>query len=473
LTAGGEYFTIGGYKKEYHSVLLCIHEEISRRRGEMMIVEFRTGNFRSFNRPVTLSMLAAKPVKEFEDSNVITLDRCQLLRCAAVYGANASGKSNLLNAIAIMRWIVINSSKEGQAQETINVNPFRLDVSTEGQASLFEITFLIDGLRYRYGFEADRKSIQREWLFKTQRVKETPLFLRERDGIEVSRPFAEGRGLEERTRDNALFLSVVANFNGKTATKIVEWFQSLRMIHGLYERQYATDSIEMLQNDSRRTEFVEFIRRADLGVIDIILKEKDFDASTSVKFLSDEGRKLFLRDFAQAKKMSISTVHNKYNGTEVIGTALMDFNDDESEGTRKFFRLVGPVLQSLHDGAVVIADELEAKLHPLLTRAIVRLFLSAKTNPNNAQLIFATHDTNLLRHLQLRRDQVWFTEKTQQEATDLYSLAEIRLPKGTKVRKDASFDQDYIRGKYGAVPYLGDLDVLIEEMISGKAGKTD
>ena len=438
-----------------------------------MLIEFRTGNYLSFKKPVTLSLLAANPVKEHEDTNVIPLDRYRLLRSAAVYGANASGKSNLLNALVFMRWFVISSSKEGQAQEAIGVDPFRLDVATESKPSLLETTFLLNGLRYRYGFEADRKRIHREWLLKAERIKETPLFLREDDGIEVMRGFAEGRGIEERTRENALFLSVVANFNGQTAMKIVEWFQDLRAIHGLHEGQYAPVSIEMLKDDEQRPDFVEFIRRADLGVRDLLIKEEDFDTSQALQYLTEEGRKRFLRDFAEAKTVSINTVHNKYSDTDIVGTALMDFDDDESEGTRKFLRLAGPMLQALKEGAVVIADELEAKLHPLLTRALVRLFLSKKTNPNNAQLVFTTHDTNLLRHLNLRRDQVWFTEKTQQEATDLYSLAEIRLPKGTKVRKDASFDRDYVRGKYGAVPYLGDFEALVEEMISGQTRQAD
>lgn len=435
-----------------------------------MIIQFRVGNHLSFKQPVTLSLLAANPVKEHEESNVIHIGRYRLLRSAAIYGANASGKSNLLNALAFMRWFVISSSKESQSQESIAVDPFRLDVSTENKPSLFEITFLIDGRKYRYGFESNQNSIQREWLFEAKRVKETPLFLREGEGIDVDSLFDEGKGLEERTRDNALFLSVVANFNGKISMKIIEWFQNVRIIHGLYDGQYAHLGIEMLSDESHRKELIEFIRRADLGILDFVVKEEDFDTA-ALNLLSDEVRKRLVADFAKAKRVSISTVHNKYNGTQVIGTALMDFDVDESEGTRKFFRLAGPILQALREGAVVIADELEAKLHPLLTRAIVRLFLSPKTNPKNAQLIFVTHDTHLLRNLHLRRDQVWFTEKTQQAATDLFSLAEIRLPKGTKVRKDASFDRDYIRGKYGAIPYLGDFDVLIEEMVNGETNK--
>jgi len=438
-----------------------------------MIIQFRTGNYLSFNQPVNLSLLASSKVRELEENNIIHTDRYNLLRCAAIYGANASGKSNLLNALVFMRRFVINSSKDSQAKEPIGVDPFRLDVSTEKQPSFFEITILLDGYKYRYGFESDQNFIHREWLFQAKRIKETPLFLREDEVIDVDSSFGEGKGLEVKTRDNALFLSVVANFNGELSMRILEWFQNLRSIHGLYAGQYAHYGIEMLSNESDRKELIDFIRRADLGVQDFVVKEEDIDTSGAFRFITDEGRKKLPADLFTAKRVSISTVHNKYDGTKVFGTELMDFEKDESEGTRKFFRLAGPILQALREGAVVVADELEAKLHPLLTRAIVRLFLSPKTNPKNAQLIFATHDTHLLRDLHLRRDQIWFTEKTQQEATDLFSLAEIILPKGTKVRNDASYDKDYIQGKYGAIPYLGDFYALVEEMVNGETSKAD
>lgn len=151
----------------------------------------------------------------------------------------------------------------------------------------------------------------------------------------------------------------------------------------------------------------------------------------------------------------------------------MKFEEEESAGTQKFFRLAGPILESLAKGSILIVDELEAKLHPLLTRMIVRLYHSDASNPNGAQLIFATHDTNLLEHVQFRRDQIWFAEKDQQQATDLYSLAEIKIARedgsDQKIRKDARYEKDYFKGKYGAIPYLGEFEKLLvnEESIHG------
>jgi len=165
-------------------------------------------------------------------------------------------------------------------------------------------------------------------------------------------------------------------------------------------------------------------------------------------------------------RVSLTSIHQKYANGRPESLVSMKFETEESEGTQKFFRLAGPILKSLGQGSILVVDELEAKLHPLLTRMIVRLFHSEVSNPNGAQLIFATHDTNLLAHVKFRRDQIWFTEKDQQQATDLYSLAEIKVSRedgpDRKVRKDARYERDYFKGKYGAIPYLGDFELLLD-----------
>ncbi len=153
----------------------------------------------------------------------------------------------------------------------------------------------------------------------------------------------------------------------------------------------------------------------------------------------------------------VSTLHRRYDGDPPGGSlAVLDLDTHESEGTKKLFALAGPILKVLRDGSVFIIDELDARLHPLLTEAIIRLFNSNETNPNNAQLVFTTHDTNLLTNKLFRRDQIWFTEKNKVGATDLYSLAEF------KVRNDASYEKDYIAGRYGAIPFIGGLQRLVE-----------
>lgn len=427
-----------------------------------MLIEFEVGNYLSFKAPVRLSMLAANPIKDFMQENTFEAGRYRLLKSAVIYGANASGKSNLLAAMAFMRWFVLNSSKEMQIEENIRVTQFKLDATTENAPSHFEICFLQNGQRYRYGFEADGKAIKKEWLFCTKKIKEVALFLRENDGIEVRKDFSEGKGLEEKTRNNALFLSVVAQFNGEIAGNILKWFRGFRTLHGLYDQQYEKFTVSLMQHEVARPMLVELIRRADMGIEDMIVNEIPIDDEMQKQQPNDLQRKVL-----NAKKYNIFSVHQKFRDGVKEGEETFDFLKEESEGTKKFFRIAGPLLDCLVNGYVVVIDELDAKLHPLLTKAAVRLFNSADSNPRNAQLIFATHDTNLLNDGKLRRDQIWFTEKTRLAATDLYSLAEIKLPKGVKVRKDAALEKNYIQGRYGAIPFIGDLAELFKEADDG------
>lgn len=427
-----------------------------------MLIEFQVENYLSFRDPVALSMLASNKISEHKDENIIPHKRTPLLKTAVIYGANASGKSNLLNSLVFMRGFVINSSKEGQTGEPINIKPFKLDVASLEQPSRFEVVFLLDEVRYRYGFEATREMVVKEWLFKAPKIAEKALFLRDGEDIDVSQEFTEGKRLEENTRSNALFLSVVANLNGKLSGQIIEWFRSINFVHGLHERGHTLFSTSMLKDVECQDRLMDFIRKADFGIKDILVTDKKIDVSKEYPHLTEIERQVLTSRYQIDKRTSLHSVHNRYKDDQIFDTVTMDFEEEESEGTRKFFALIGPVLDCLNKGSILVADEMESKMHPLLTRMIVRLFHSSKTNPKNAQLIFATHDTNLLQNINFRRDQIWFTEKTQQQATDLYSLAEIKLAKGA-VRKDASYEKDYFRGRYGAVPYLGEFEELLME----------
>lgn len=429
-----------------------------------MLIEFKIENYLSYRDAKTLSMVASGQISEYSETNVISSERTSLLKSAVIYGANASGKSNLLDAMAYMRWFIINSSKEGQADEPIDVSPFKLDTATENKPSRFEVVFLMNGIRYRYGFQADRKIVVTEWLFEAKKEKEKPLFLREGNGIDVRDGFSEGKDLESKTRDNALFLSVAANFNGELSGNMIKWFRNMSLAHGLHERRYAQVATNMLQDESQKEKLVGLIRRADLGIEDIIANEEELDLSGLRGTLTEKAFQEFTLNMPK-NKIALTSVHKKFSKGAPAGFASMNFEKEESAGTQKFLRLAGPILESLEKGSLLIVDELEAKLHPLLTRMIVRLYHSAASNPNDAQLIFATHDTNLLEHVKFRRDQIWFAEKDQQQATDLYSLAEIKIAReegpDQKIRKDARYEKDYFKGKYGAVPYLGEFEKLL------------
>jgi uncharacterized protein len=424
-----------------------------------MLIDFEVGNYLSFKNPVRFSMVAANPIKEFVEENTFQAGPFHLLKSAAIYGANASGKSNLLRAMGFVRTFVLNSATGTQIGDEIRVTPFKFDVATENVPSHFELCFLIDNLRYRYGFEVSKKSVEKEWLFSAEKQKDKSLFLRWGDQIEITEDFKEGVGLEDKTRNNALFLSVVAQFNGETATKIFKWFRGFRDLHGLRDETYERFTASLLQKGESRRQLLNLIRGADVGIEDLFENEltneelpKSEQQDTAIK----------LRRFLQ-RPPRISSVHGKFEAGVKKGFVNLDFSSEESEGTKKLFHIAGPILDCLDNGYTVCIDELDAKLHPLLTKAIVSLFNSSKANPRNAQLIFATHDTNLLQSANLRRDQIWFVEKDREAATDLYSLAEFKLPDGTKVRNDAGIEKNYIRGRYGAVPFLEELNKLTKE----------
>ena len=440
-----------------------------------MLIEFSVNNFLSFNEAVTLSMVAANPVKEHREDNVFLANRYHLLKSAVIYGANASGKSNLLKAMRFMKWFVLNSSKESQADEPINVTPFKLNPATKNKPSLFEIVFLNNGAKYRYGFQVDKNRITAEWLFRANKVKEFPLFLRQDDGIEVMRIFKEGKGLEIKTRDNALFLSVCAQFNGEISIQLMRWFRTnFNHISGITDREYAGFTVDMLMKNRYREKIVDFLKIADVGIDDVkIVKIKESSYFREFKKLfeklTDEEQKKFLEKSPPeepeiSKKLESSeliTKHTIYDSKKkAAGVEYFDFDKEESEGTKKYLRLAGPIIDTLLRGAILIVDELDARLHPSLTRAIVKLFNSKETNANNAQLIFATHDTNILSSEMFRRDQIWFTEKKNDQSTDLYSLVEFKLANG-KVRNDASLEKNYLRGRYGAIPVLGNFKEVV------------
>ena len=415
-----------------------------------MLIEFTIGNFRSFNKKKTLSMLASS-IHELEDTNVFKTHKHKLLKSAAVYGANSSGKSNLIRALNWMKNFVLKSSKDTQISERINIEPFRLSTECERQPSFFEVLFIINDTLYKYGFEVDYEKVHSEWLFKTPntiKARETMLFTRETDRINVGSQFIESNGLQDKTRPNSLFLSVVAQFNGTISGQVVQWFLNLKPVSGLDDTGIIQYTIAKLMEESKAEKIRSFLTPFDLGFENIFAKEIPIEKIKFPQKISDMQKESLFRDY---KGLAfIITSHSKYsNETKAVAKENFSLAENESAGTQKIVALSAPLVDILENGYILAIDELDARLHPLLTRQIIKMFNSVEYNRKNAQLIFATHDTNLLSNKYFRRDQIWFTEKNQFEATDLYSLAEI------KVRNDASFEKDYILGKYGAIPFIG------------------
>jgi AAA15 family ATPase/GTPase len=425
-----------------------------------MIIEFTVGNFLSFKENKTLS-LEATSITEYKEST-FKAGKYKLLKSAVLYGANSSGKSNFIKGMSTMKRIVMTSVEKTSASK-FEIVPFLLNTNTENKPSYFELVFLINNTRYRYGFEIDNKSVHGEWLFKLVDDTEVPLFIREENGIGVAENFDEGTGLESKTRENALFLSVVDQFNGEIAGSIISWFNDWETISGLSHDNYRGVTFALLDKKKSKERLLDFFKDLDLGFEQLKFRKEKFQERFLPNDLPSEMLDDIINDLQGKTIARISTVHKKFdkNGNQV-GLRDFDLRYQESSGTNKVIDISGPIFDTLLGGGVLVIDELDAKLHPLMTAAITNLFNSPEYNTNNAQLIFATHDTNLLSYGRFRRDQIYFLEKDKYEASDLYSLIEYKEDgSNTKIRKDRSFEKDYINGRYGAIPFIGNFEELL------------
>lgn len=400
-----------------------------------MIIQFSTGNFLSFKEQSVLSLVAStlKDIQVSAEDILFNVGEAglTLMKSAVLYGANASGKSNFIKAFEFFKWYIINSSKDIQAGERVNVESFRLNALTADKPSYFEAIFCDEENQYRYGFEADNTLVHTEWLYQKgnkKRAKEVELFYREKDRFDIHPKFVVGKEVagKKMVRANALLLSVAAQFNDPIAVSIVGWLNDTIIISGSNDEKIWNTATLQLDDAKMKQRIIEFSRYADLGI-----------------------------DSIEKVDNTIISKHTQYDdeGNE-IKSVTFPFRKNESEGTIKYFSLAYPIIDALDNGKRLIIDEFDSKMHPLLTCRIIALFNSKETNPKNAQLIFTTHDTNLLSANIFRRDQIWFTQKDRYGATELYSLAEY------KVRNDASFEKDYLSGKYGAIPIIADLSRL-------------
>ena len=423
-----------------------------------MLIEFSVKNYLCFKDKVTLSMVAS-PDKEHED-HTFSVDNFneKLLKSIVIYGANASGKSNLFKAMNFMRTFVISSSKDRQVGEKTGTIPFKLSTVTDKEPSEFEVSFISKGTRYRYGFLIDKEKVHKEWLYYVPSKREAKLFERTGDKFNLSGVFKEGKGLQDKTRNNALFLSVAAQFNGEISTGIIKWFYDFRVASGL--NRIPPLSMKMMQ--SKYSGLINhFMKNADLNIEKISIQEQSLALSEFDNRMITSLRKRtpLIEDIKITNTMlELMFHHKKYNKqNEPVSTEKFTHNE-ESNGTAKLFKLAGPIIKTIFRNNVLVIDELDTSLHFLIILYILKLFHSSGNQA--AQLIFNCHNPRLLSNKIFRRDQIYFVEKDFYGASDLYSLYDFNEGDG-KVRKDASFDKDYLVGKYGAVPKTGNVEELL------------
>ena len=414
-----------------------------------MLVEFRVKNFRSLRDEQVLSLVASKD-NTLQQTHTITTGlkaAPSLLRSAVVYGANASGKSNLIKALQYMRGVVVESATVIQPGQTYGVQPFRLDDASAKEPTEFEVTFILDGTRYQYGYSMTPERIISEHLLVYKAFKPQRWFERHFDSETGKDVYDFGSGLkgakslwETATRPNALFLSMAAQLNSEALRPVFDWFVNGLVIVNEQSQLNPQMSIQMLKQAEGRKRICDFLTAADISIADIEVVTRKVPGQ-AVHFDPVAGKTEVRTEEMEQHEMRFSHVTEK-------GKAVLDLMD-ESSGTRNLLFLAGPVMDILRKGLTLVMDELDTSLHPLLVRELVRLFHRPEINIGGAQLIFTTHDTSLLDAPDLlRRDQIWFVEKEGDQASSLVSLSEF------SPRKNEALERGYLMGRYGGVPFL-------------------
>ena len=442
-----------------------------------MLVEFSVSNFRSFCDEATLSMVAGKKKsrERLLDSQAtfqLIEPDLRLLKCAAIYGANGAGKSNLFKALGFMRSFVIESANAEDIDKEIEFTPFLLNDLSRNQPSKFRIVFVVGKVTYEYGFALTKTHVVEEWLLRKQEgaARTVELFSRKESDFKPHPSFKEAVGIDTKTRKNALFISTCAQFNGLISTEVLRWFKQLRIVSGLSDGAFLSFTKSSLREDKKAAGVRAVVDAFDLGFSSLgsVKDERKLGAELDsfppeMAGLAAELKKLVAK--ANPNQYRILTKHPVFDKHGLKSSEIeFDLEKDESEGTKKLVAFAGPLSDALSSQYVLVIDEFDARLHPLITKQIISMFNGEKSNPANAQLIVATHDTNLLDKDLMRRDQIWFVEKDALGESHLTSLVEY------KVRNDASYEKDYIIGKYGAIPFLGSSDKVFVTSKTTKSG---
>ena len=420
-----------------------------------MLIEFTVKNYRSIHLSQTLSMVAAKD-HSLQESNCMPSGIPAipyLVRSAVLYGANASGKSNLVFALLFMRGLVETSAVGIREGQELNVTPFCFDMTAIDESSEFEITFIHEGVRYQYGFSLNRTRIIREWLLAYVERKAQCWFEREYDPEKGKYNWHFGSHLvggkqrhlwSESTRANALFLSTAVNLNSDQLRPIFNWFVNNLVIIPSNMPFQPFQTMEYVKNEMHKSEVLQFLQAADLAISDLEIKTQK---GHEVQLRLEPGKPTF--ETRQEKDIPMATLFHKGKNERSVGLNL----NEESHGTQRLFAYAGPILDILKDGKILVVDELDGSLHPKMVQFLIKLFQNTSINKNNAQLIFTTHNTSLLDNELFRRDQIWFMEKDNNHASNLYPLTDF------SPRKGEALERGYLMGRYGALPFFGEFNL--------------
>lgn len=402
-----------------------------------MLMSFRFANHRSFRDEQQLNLTSLPDVESGSP------EVGSPVAVAGVFGANASGKSNLLAALTFMRRLVLSSDREVEPDIGLRRDPFRLDPEVAAEPSRYVVDLLLNGIRHTYGFSLDGERVLEEWLYAYRGGNEpTPIFEREGDDFTWSESYRHSYlvTLEGITAPTALFLSVATRFEGKSAATganaearesisgVYSWFLASTSMNTMVRRRMAHHLSRQLaswmDDESRRATFVELLRAADVGLVDVTIDRPAQGALLSSQDVSPSPPDQNLRSLAHMRR-GVDEPRLLFAHRGAATDVLLDL-DDESAGTRQLLELAVLAVAALDDGTLLYVDEIDASLHPILTAKLISLFQNPLVNKKAAQLLFTTHDSSLLGHIDgeevLHRDQIWFVEKDQEGASVLFPL---------------------------------------------------
>lgn len=418
-----------------------------------MLVEFSAANFRSINAVQKLTLVAG-PGKEHLGQNTFDSGLTgfpRLLRSAVIYGANAAGKTNLLRALQFMQQLVVTSATFQEATRVAH-SPFRLSKEAAASPSEFEVVFVDQGVRYEYGFSVDANRVHNEWLIAYPYGRPQNWFERtfdtKKDAYEwqfSAKLKGSPRVWRDATRPNALFLSTATQLNSEQLRPIFQWFQTKLVVIGTGGTLLNPElTFKLFEQSDAKQKLLQFVHAADLGIHDLSLQRQSGSPIMAI------GGNIAQEPQPPGPTATLLRVTSYHKSADTKDLVAMDIGE-ESSGTQRLFQSAGAWLNVLNNGEVILYDELDTSLHPLMTRFLIGLFHDKSANPKNAQLVFTTHDTSLLDSEIFRRDQIWFIEKDKKGASRLYPLSDF------SPRKDEKLERGYLRGRYGALPFIGEL----------------
>jgi hypothetical protein len=424
-----------------------------------MLLRFSAKNYLSIAETDEISLVASN-LKGPECSLVpIPGTDFSALPSAIIYGSNASGKTNFLKAFSFLRSAILYSHTRGNPEGGVPRIPFILDPALVGQTSSLEAEFVVEGVRLQYGFECDDDAFVAEWLYAYPEGKRRRMFERTGNEVEFGPHFKGAKKiLVDLMRPNSLFISTATQNDHEELSKIASFFRRTRFsMNVAVAKELINNTFKKDQVDPRTIEFLKSIGTGIIG-----FRQTEIEIPESVRTITKEF-------FSIARKHMGDTVIIDDEHSDRVRDVTIEFShagssgepcylglERESSGTRRLVLMMNTVFKALDEGSLVVIDELDASLHTFAATQILELFENPRINRNGAQLVATTHDTNLLSLSRLRRDQIWFCEKDETGASHLFPLSDI------KSRPSDNFEQGYLEGRYGAIPYSGDLVALFE-----------